>query len=474
MLRARTESSAAAGLPHVVVVGGGFTGAALVVHLLRQPARTAPRVTLLEQAPRVGRGVAYGTDAAEHLLNVPAARMSLLPEDPDHFLRWAAARRPAVGPYSFLPRALYGQYVADTLRRTAEPAQRAGSYQQIHAQAQDVLELEGRRGFVVQLAETAPIAADVVVLANGHGSPSVLLPDDPFLAVDPRFCADPWAPGALQDVMPEESVALVGTGLTMVDVVLQLRAQGHRGALLAFSRHGLLPRAHTTAPAPAWRLAFEPAARDSLAAWVSALRAEVRRAAAAGAPWQSVLDALRPRTAELWQRLDARRRRQFLEHLRPFWEAHRHRMAPEATARVQALCASGALAVCAARLLRVQRDGLALALQLLPRGQRQPRLHTASRLVNCTGPDFNLQRAGDPLVRRMLQRGLLAQDPLQLGLQTAGCGNAVRADGRVHASLYVLGPARRPLLWETTAVPEIAAQARAFAESLAGAAAQAG
>ena len=57
---------------HVVIVGGGFSGTLTAVHLLREAAPEQVRITLIEQHPRVARGLAYRIWDDSMLLNVPA------------------------------------------------------------------------------------------------------------------------------------------------------------------------------------------------------------------------------------------------------------------------------------------------------------------------------------------------------------------------------------------------------------------
>ena len=71
----------------IAIIGGGFSGTALAVQLLR---RSGGPVTLIERSGAWGPGLAYGTRCDRHLLNVRAERMSLFPDDPDHFTRWLA------------------------------------------------------------------------------------------------------------------------------------------------------------------------------------------------------------------------------------------------------------------------------------------------------------------------------------------------------------------------------------------------
>ena len=144
-------------------------------------------------------------------------------------------------------------------------------------------------------------------------------------------------------------VLLLGTGLTMVDVVLTLGAAGHRGPLVALSRHGLSPRAHGVLHSPAIELELAPP--TGLSALTRSIRRAARHAEAEGeeTDWRSVVDAVRSGAQELWQRFSPDERQRFLRHLRPFWDAHCHRIPPAVANRIEALRASGQLRVEARR-----------------------------------------------------------------------------------------------------------------------------
>ena len=64
----------------VAIIGGGFTGTTLAAQLLRRSGGSIS-VALIERGARPGRGVAYGTQCEEHLLNVPAKSMTAFPEE---------------------------------------------------------------------------------------------------------------------------------------------------------------------------------------------------------------------------------------------------------------------------------------------------------------------------------------------------------------------------------------------------------
>ena len=103
---------------HAIIIGGGASGVLLAYQLLE---RSTPdfRITLIEKRPEIGRGLAYHTGNPEHVLNVRVANMSALPDEPDHFWRWLTSREgvppPCPDPYCFVPRRIYGDYIASLL-----------------------------------------------------------------------------------------------------------------------------------------------------------------------------------------------------------------------------------------------------------------------------------------------------------------------------------------------------------------------
>jgi uncharacterized NAD(P)/FAD-binding protein YdhS len=133
---------------------------------------------------------------------------------------------------------------------------------------------------------------------------------------------------AIAGLDPEATVVLIGTGLTMVDTVQSLLDAGHRGPFRAISRRGLLPRVHApTQPLP---LGVEELPHTtSVARLTRWLRHRLEQAEARDIDWRAVIDGLRPHVQDLWRRLPVRERARFLRHLRPYWDVHRHRTAPE-------------------------------------------------------------------------------------------------------------------------------------------------
>ena len=439
----------------VAIIGGGFSGTLLALKLTA--ARPGWRILLIDPVVRPGRGLAYGACEPYHLLNVPAHRMEtgLTPPFQDwlagagHHLDEALVEADGVLADAFLPRGLLGDYLQERLE--AACGEDAG-LRTIRGEAVALLD-PPRRG--VRLLDGREIACDLLVLATGNLPPRAPLPQDAWLHDHPAFVPDPWAPGALKGGDPEAPVLMLGSGLTMVDVALKLAAEGQKGPMYAVSRRGLLPTAHKAGGA--WSPFVAPLLPASPLMLTKAIRAAAAQAERQGTPWQRVMDAVRPAIARVWETWTPRQRRQFLRHLRPRWDVHRHRMAPRVAARLDALLESAALTVLGGRVTSWEREGQGVRAHLHLRGLKTGQSLRAGRVINCTGPRSDLDRLATPLFADLARRRLIRPDPLGLGLESDDC--AVQdVDGRASDWLYAVGPLTRPALWEVTAVPEITAQ----------------
>ena len=422
----------------VAIIGGGASGVLTARAILRN---SAWRTVLISPESRPGRGVAYGTAEPWHLLNSRAAAMSADSDDPQHLLRWSRAHGRAAGPGDFLPRAVFGDYLADQFAALAGP-------RLAHHRATAIgVRPDGPR-YVVTGDSGAEIRAEHVVLALGNPPPCVPAAVGDAARRDHAFIADPWAPGALESVPADEPVLLLGTGLTAVDVALTLTRGVRRVPVEGLSRRGLPPLAHP--PHAAAAVDLDLPAGPALAPLVRRVRAAVE----AGADWTAVVDHVRTRADELWAALDAGAQARFLRHCQRYWEVHRHRMAPPVAARVAELHDQGLLSFRAGRLTAVAPHpggGLVVEVQ----GEK-PRRYGA--VVTCTGPG-PLPCSAGPLLTGLLADGLVRTGPHRLGIETDD-------DGQARPGLWLVGPLRRGRRWEATAVPEIRGQADRLAAAL--------
>lgn len=429
----------------VAIVGGGFSGAMLAARL----AERGMSSTLINRTADFGLGVAYSTPFDGHLLNVRSGRMSALADRPDDFVEWLTVNHPSMSdPDGFAPRRLFGLYVQSRL--ASVEAARPGLIRKVIG-AVAAIDPAGLR-----LQDGQTLAADAVVLTTGNPAPCTASAADPSSAV----IRDPWDRGALGRIGMADDILLIGTGLTMVDVLLSLDAGGWTGRATALSRRGLLPRGHALRP-------DSPVSPTPLllTSTLSSRLAEARRLSAEGS-WREVMEGLRPLTADLWVQADLRTRGRMVRHLRPWWDVHRHRVAPAITAVIDGLRGSGRLDVVAGRVREIAADGEGVGVTWTPRdGRARPALN-ARWLIDCTGPGHAPD--ADPLTAPLLVSGRARLDPLRLGLDLDPYGRVLDAAGDPDPRLYVLGPPARAAFWETIAVPDIRKRVEDVVAALAG------
>lgn len=426
-------------MSRVAIVGGGASGALQALHLA---GAGVSDVTLIERARQPGRGVAYSTLRPEHLLNVPARRMSAHADDPDHFTRWLRERHGG-GPEDFAPRMVYGAYLGELLA--------GAGVETVHGEAADAAD-------GVLLADGRTIAADAIILAPGNFRPATPRGIDPA-ALGGLWVEDPWAEGIADGLGAGDIVLLIGTGLTAVDAALTLNAAGFAGRIVALSRRGLAPRTHgVREPTVAPR-------EDLPASCVAMLRRVRARSDEIG--WLSAVHELRSVTQRLWGAAGEAERRRFLRHLRPWWDVHRHKVAPAVGATIEAMQEAARLSVAAGKLISAEADGERALVRFRARGGEAVETLRAARIVNCTGPEMDIVRAGEPLLSALLEAGRIRPDPLRIGVDVDAECRALDAAGKASERLYAIGPVTRGTFWESVAVPDIRAQAAQIAARLA-------
>ena len=452
--------------PVIAIVGGGFSGTCLAIHLLRRHAHARPRVLLIEPRALAGGGLAYAPRDYPYPLNVTAGQMSLDAAHPADFLDFARGQGIQASEADYLPRHVYGEYLH---ARLTEACSAAGlELRAVHQRARVLQVRQGTGGrWDLWLDDGSSLRSDTVVLALGNAPPATL-PQFSAIVSSGRYLDDPWEIGSCAHETPG-SVLLVGSGLTMVDAALRLAAIRPRvRSIHVLSRHGLLPASQAVEARPARKPDLQPILETwgSVRELASVLRRNAREVVEAGGDWREVIATLRPQLPLLWRGLDVRQRAAFLRHLRAFWETHRHRVPAGPLAAIRALERLGILTVNSGRLESTRINDGSVEVQWRPRGARRARAWQVDRVVNCTGPDHRVEHSTDPLVRSLLSAGLIRADELQLGLDVAPDGRVISRAGAPVDSLYYIGPGLRARDWEATAVPELRQHAARLARQL--------
>jgi len=428
----------------------------MAAHLLRSgPPNLA--VTIVETRAELGRGLAYATGNPSHLLNVRAANMSAFADDPDHFARWLStqADAPAANEdpeFRFVSRGLYGRYLESLVLAHLGPGN-GHALTCVRDQARDLTVTAD--GVDVLLASGPPIHADMAILACGHES----------FAGDHPLYVSPWLEPVGGGAASDAALLILGTGLTMVDTALALEEQGHRGRIVALSRRGLLPHTHRRVDAPCIDAEFVPLDQD-LPTMIACLRRLVRERQAQGGDWRSVVDGLRPHTQSIWRLMTPRRRERFLEHARPWWDIHRHRMAPEVATRIARMIDDGRLEIVAGKVLDVFPEGDDARVELRRRGSQNVESLRVARIISCKGVRTDPERSSNPLVASLFARGLAHADSLRIGIEVDAQCAILDHGGQPSQRLFAIGPMSQAAFWEIVAVPDIRLQTAALSERI--------
>lgn len=447
-------------MKRITIIGGGASGTLLAANLLRSAPDGLLEINMVEKRASIGRGVAYSTNDDFHLLNVPAGRMGAFPDDVGHFLNWVNDNGYEYGPDDFVPRRLFGEY----LRAIVDEAESNKPEKcRLNVFEDDAVDIEVADGKAqVTLASGDDLYSEYAVLAFGNFlAPHPTVSDLSFTR-DARYFQSPWHEHVFGSIEDDDSVLIVGTGLSMVDVVMKLANSSHTGKIYAISTRGLLPAVH--------KLGFSyPSFSDELLPMsritdiLRSVRRHIENAEQQGSDWRAVIDSLRPATQQIWQNLPLSEKRYFMQHLSRYWNVARHRMPAEAAEALDRLRASGRLEILKGRLQKIDADD---GFQVEYRTNGVVQTISMDVMINCIGSESNFRKLDSPLVSSLYDRGYIRSDALNFGIDALPNGTVVGQNGETSDVIFTLGTALKGTLWETTAIPEIRTQAKQLAELL--------
>ncbi|MDO1583807.1 FAD/NAD(P)-binding protein [Rhizobium oryzicola] len=451
--------------PLIAVIGGGFSGAAFALHLVRHHGPAA-RIVIFEPRSRLGAGLAYSTLDPAHRINVPAGRMSLYPDLPDNFQAFVERSReqdrdgkllaPDGTPYP--RRRVFGDYVAAEI----EPFLASGTVVHRRASVASMTRVANRWHVTDAWGES--LLADAVVIAATHPPPA--LPSTlSSVKTHPKLISDVTVADALAPVGRDDSVLIVGNGLTSADVVASLAERGHRGKITSISRRGLRSRGHPVGTQdPFGDFTTSPSRRAS--DLLHRIRTAIREAKAQGLKWHPVLDAVRSQGFAIWRALDVPARRRIARLARPFWDAHRFRIAPQVEAVLDDAISAGRLKILAASLAKVEATETGFRVELRVKQQADTSIDVDAIVVT-TGPAHGQILRSQPFLQELAEAGLLSACETGLGLACDLNANALGADGQPITDLFILGPLARGTFGELMGLPQVTEHALLVSEKVA-------
>lgn len=445
--------------PHITIIGSGFSGSLVAHHLVEKS--TGPlRITMIDRGGKFGRGIAYSTMDHAHLLNVPARNMSALPKPSDHFESWLKTRGHFRNETIFYPRSLYGEYIRSILAYSVAAASSKGIEVQLLSEEVVGVEKLNQDRFSVSTGNGQKWETDVVVFALGLFPPGGFTKAYPCLMDNPRYISMFWTNPIFPLIPSKATIGIIGTGLSMIDAVLSLESRGHTGKIFAFSRNGFLPKVHEILN-PSYRLDVPITAQSNPLNLFRFIKAELKRIDHINVKWTDVIDSLRPITNQIWIQWNTSQKKQFLRRLRPYWNTHRHRMAPEVGKKINSMQQAELFEVIAARIRSIESNTKSISIQFQHKGKEELSSKSVDYLIDCSGPESDFRNLSEPLIFSILNNTDFQVDPTGMGL------TAVNPKTRDKAKrAFMIGPLNKGELFETTAVPELRVQAEDLADNI--------
>lgn len=450
-------------MKNIVIIGAGLSGTLLTINLIEQGGSGGPvHITLIDRNPERDLGPAYSSREEALLLNVTAGRMGAYSSAPGHFLQWVRKKGLSAGEWDFLPRLLYREYIQELYQQAMKKKAKGTAMTRIQGEVTDI---SIRNGKAEVFTENHAFHADQVVLALGNFPPRHLLLANRSFIQSRHYFQNPWPDQVLDSISKDETVVLIGTGQTTVDLLVRLNRIRHEGKMIAVSRHGLFPLAHSTFKEyPSFR--EEIMKQNSIAGILRVVRLHIKKSKELGQDANAVMDSMRPYTQELWMNLTSEEKARFLRHVFRYFEILRSRIPPESEEVVKRLQESGQLTVVRGRITDLVPQDHHLEMIYIPAGKSRPETIASPRVINCMGPETDYLKVDHPLIKNLLNKAELQPDPFHLGMNALPNGAILHSDGTAHNILYTLGFPLRGIIWETLAAPEIRAQAEQLAHRL--------
>lgn len=453
------------------IIGAGFSGTMTAVQLIEKS--TAPfEIILINEKDTLNKGFAYNPYSDKHLLNVITGKMSAYSNNPDDFLNWVMEKESfkdkdrTLIANSFLPRQLYGQYLVDIWNNYNRIA--ASKNITITVIDSFVIDLETQQDSVtLWLDNDLKLKVDDCIIASGN-----LVPRNPKIKntdfyQSKNYFQNPWTIDSVQNINPDIPVLIVGNGLTMVDTVVALMEQGFKNDIYSISPNGfnILPHRHNGLKYT--KLTEEFNDEMSLFEIFKLVKKHIKMAREYGATAEPVIDSLRPYTQSIWKRFSAEEKSIFMSKLRHLWGVARHRIPIHTHDKLQKLRIDGKLHINSGRILNFTEGQDGIIVEYLDKKDHTVKTLKVSRIINCTGPETDLNNVEKSFLKNCLLKGILKQDPLKLGITTnTDTYQVIDAQGNPHSNLFTLGGNLKGELWESTAVNELKIQTENLAELL--------
>ncbi len=461
---------------HVLIIGGGFSGLAVLIHLLDKT--TSPlQISLIEKSPGVGHGIAFGTSSEWHPLNVRANQMGAFAHKPDHFYHWLTDNEKTwrnfcpffesipLSPSQFYPRKLYALYLDSLLSQAIEKGKQKNVALTLYEDEVIDIDPSSESGLAVVLKRGKSVTGSQIVLATGVPSMKKFPFESPSLLANPHYIRNIWNLSSQNLPFKNKTVLIIGSGLTAVDALLSLKSTGFQGNILVVSKSGRFPQSHMEEQKPLAKKSLIESLPSSCLSLYKQFKEDLDRFQLSGCDWRQIIDAYRPQASKLWTNLNLTSKKQFLRHLFSLWNQHRHRMSPESVGVINEMILKNQLKIAQGIIQNIEESPdkkfcVQVSFKESKNPEQRQKIISADYILNCSGPEYDLSKRQDPFFQSILSKGLIFPDDLGLGLKLDR--NEILASSN-QGQLFALGSLLFGEKFETTSVPEIREQASSIA-----------
>ena len=446
----------------VTIIGAGFCGMVTTLNLAKQAGERVLDITLIHSGTPFGKGVAYNPNSDKSLLNVPCEKMSCFIDEPNHFLDWTCKQEGYELHSSefvaklFLPRSLYGKYLLETWNNYVSNFPKNISVRIIEAFATDVNQYN--EGYAITLSTGVALNSKYVVLATGNEKPGNPKIQNTEFFNSKNYFQNPWEKTTTTNLDNTKDVLVIGNGLTMVDTVLELCENKFQGRIFTISPNGfsILPHRHNGTSYTAF--SEEIKGQYDLNKIYSSFIYHSKKLRELGISAEPITDSLRPFTQNIWINLSVTEKKRFLSHVRHLWGLARHRLPIHIHDKIQKLRIDKKLEIIKGKLIDISEENNLLTVEFYDKSTQQNNTIRVGRVINCTGPQVNIQKSTNQLLKTLSVKGLIQSDLYRLGMVTTSEYEIVNAHDQIVSNMFTLGGNLRGMLWETTAVPELKKQ----------------
>jgi uncharacterized NAD(P)/FAD-binding protein YdhS len=453
------------------IIGGGFTGTMLASQLIEK-SNTPFEIIIIAKKETFIKGIAYNPYSKKHLLNVITSKMSAYPNLPNHFLDWVMKmpdfkdKDQTLIANSFLPRYLYGEYLIDIWKNTESNAKSKNIT--ITFCDNEVIDLNLKKNTIsLTLDNKSELIINQCIIATGNnlpGNPSI---KNNNFYTNKNYFQNPWSADSVKNIKSNLPVLIIGNGLTMVDTVFGLIENNFKEEIYSISPNGfnILPHRHNGLKYT--KLTEELKENMRLYDLVKLVNKHIKISRSFGVSAEPIIDSLRPYSQKIWQSFTDEEKKLFMQRIRHLWGVARHRFPVHSHDKIQQLRIDGKLHIYAGKIVDINETGECVTVEYFDKKEKQNKKIKVSRVINCTGPETNLMNLDGNFLKNCLQKGIIKQDNLKLGISAnTQTFQVINSIGEAHKNLFTLGSNLKGELWESTAVNELRDQAEQLAEQL--------